>query len=96
MKYSTAFILACEESYGYLPYDFVRDKDGNASCVAFCELLAHLKKHNISISKYLDSIYIKYGYHNQNTINKSSINKIFYLFFLIGGTIFILGLININ
>ena len=30
-KYSTCVALAAEESYGYLPVDLVRDKDGNAA-----------------------------------------------------------------
>ena len=43
------------------------------------------------------SLYLLYITKNdQSTINKSLINKIFYLFFFIGGTIFIVGLININ
>ena len=69
IKYGTAFIFACEESYGYLPYDFVRDKDGNASTIAFCELLSHLSKNKITAIEYLNSIYVKYGCYDQNTVN---------------------------
>ena len=69
LKYSKCFLFACEESFGYLPYEFVRDKDGNASTIAFCELLSHLNKKGITVIEYLDSIYIKYGYYDQFTLN---------------------------
>ena len=69
IRYGKTFIFACEESFGYLPYDFVRDKDGNASTIAFCELLSYLSKKKKTIIEYLDSIYLKYGYFDQNTIN---------------------------
>src|SRR5690606_39512673 len=31
--HSTFYVFGCEESYGYLPNDSVRDKDGNAACL---------------------------------------------------------------
>ena len=40
MKHSTFFVFGTEESYGYLPNDYVRDKDGNAACLMFAELCA--------------------------------------------------------
>jgi phosphoglucomutase len=69
IKYGKAFIFACEESYGYLPYDFARDKDANASIIAYCEILSYLKSKNTTILKYLDNIYLKYGYYDQETVN---------------------------
>ncbi|MGE4551292.1 MAG: phospho-sugar mutase [Opitutales bacterium] len=81
IKYGKSFLFACEESYGYLPYDFVRDKDANASTVAFCELISFLSSNKESIIEYLDSIYLKYGYYDQKTISvyfdgESGANKI--------------------
>ena len=64
-KYSTYVVLAAEESYGYLPLDTVRDKDGNASALAIAELFAHLKSSNTQPDVYLDNIYRKYGYHEE-------------------------------
>jgi phosphoglucomutase len=61
-KYSTFYVFGGEESYGYLPTDSVRDKDGNAACVIFCELAASLKKEGRSVLDYLDSLYLQYGY----------------------------------
>ncbi len=69
LRYGRTFIFACEESFGYLPYEFVRDKDGNASTIAFCELLSYLAKKKITVLDYLDTIYLKYGYFDQKTVN---------------------------
>lgn len=51
------FLFGGEESYGYLPVDFVRDKDSLSSAVLILEILCDKK----DILKYLDEIYIKYG-----------------------------------
>src|SRR5438874_7429524 len=31
-SHSTFYVFGTEESYGYLPNDYVRDKDGNSAC----------------------------------------------------------------
>ena len=62
-------ILSAEESYGYLPLDIVRDKDGNASALAIAELFAFLKSTNTNPIQFLDSLYKKYGYHEEKTEN---------------------------
>ena len=61
-KHSTYYVFGGEESYGYLPTDAVRDKDGNAASVIFCELAASLKKEGRTILEYLDSLYLEHGY----------------------------------
>jgi phosphoglucomutase len=61
-KHSTFYVFGGEESYGYLPTDAVRDKDGNAASVIFCELAASLKKEGSTILEYLDSLYLQHGY----------------------------------
>lgn len=61
-KYSSFYVFGGEESYGYLPTDAVRDKDGNAASVIFCELAASLKKEGRSVLEYLDGLYLEYGY----------------------------------
>lgn len=61
-KYSTFYVFGGEESYGYLPTDAVRDKDGNAASVIFCELAANLKKEGRTILDYLDDLYLQHGY----------------------------------
>ena len=61
-EHSTFYVFGGEESYGYLPNDSVRDKDGNAASVIFCEMLASLKKRGISALEFLDELYLKNGY----------------------------------
>jgi phosphoglucomutase len=68
-RYSKYAFLAAEESYGYLPVDLIRDKDGNASALAISELFAFLKSSNSTAVDFLDSIYLKYGYHAEKTEN---------------------------
>ena len=69
LRYSTYVVLAAEESYGYLPLDIVRDKDGNASALAIAELFAFLKSTQSTPFDYLDALYKKYGYHFEKTEN---------------------------
>ncbi|MCB1141718.1 MAG: phospho-sugar mutase [Leptospiraceae bacterium] len=51
------FLFGGEESYGYLPLDFVRDKDSLSSALLVLEVLAEKK----DLLAYLDEIYLKYG-----------------------------------
>jgi len=68
-RYSKCVILAAEESYGYLPFDLVRDKDGNASALAISEMLSHLISIGSTPLDQLDNLYKKYGYHYEKTEN---------------------------
>jgi phosphoglucomutase len=68
-RYSKYVVLAAEESYGYLPMDLVRDKDGNAASLAVAELLAYLNSLNVKPLDFLDKLYIKYGFHYEKTEN---------------------------
>jgi phosphoglucomutase len=68
-KYSTFYLFGTEESYGYLPNDAMRDKDGNAACLMFAELAAWVKSRGITIPDYLDEIYLKYGFFLEGVIN---------------------------
>jgi phosphoglucomutase/phosphomannomutase len=51
------FLFGGEESYGYLPIPFVRDKDSLSSALLFLEILAEKK----DLLHYLNQIYLKYG-----------------------------------
>ncbi len=69
LKHSTFYLFGTEESYGYLPNDALRDKDGNAACLMFAELAAWVKSRGITIPDYLDEIYLKYGFFLEGVIN---------------------------
>lgn len=68
-KYSSFYVFGTEESYGYLPNDFVRDKDGNAACLMFAEVCAWVKSRGMTVTQFLDEIYLKYGFYLKGTIN---------------------------
>jgi phosphoglucomutase len=65
----TFYVVGCEESYGYLPNDFVRDKDGNAACLMFAELCAWVKNRGLTVPEYLDELYVRHGYFLEGVIN---------------------------
>jgi phosphoglucomutase len=69
MQHSTFYAFGCEESYGYLPNDYVRDKDGNAACLMFAELCAWVKGRGLTVPEYLDEVYLKYGFYLEGVIN---------------------------
>ena len=55
------YLFGGEESFGYLPIDFVRDKDGLASALLLCEILAEVG----NLKDYLDKIYMRYGMYEE-------------------------------
>jgi phosphoglucomutase len=69
LQHSTFFVFGTEESYGYLPNDYVRDKDGNAACLMFAELCAWVAGQGLTVPEYLDGLYLKYGFYLEDTIN---------------------------
>ena len=69
LGHSTFFAFGTEESYGYLPNDAVRDKDGNAACVMFAELCAWAKSRGETVPEVLDRLYARHGYHLEGVIN---------------------------
>ena len=69
LKHSSFYLFGTEESYGYLPNDSIRDKDGNAACLMFAELAAWVKSRGLTVPEYLDEIYLKYGFFLEGVIN---------------------------
>ena len=68
-KHATFYAFGTEESYGYLPNDYLRDKDGNSACLMFAELCAAVKLRGLTVPEYLDEIYLKYGFFLEGVIN---------------------------
>ncbi|MCX6221239.1 MAG: phospho-sugar mutase, partial [Bacteroidia bacterium] len=56
------YIGGGEESFGFLPADFVRDKDAVSSCALMAEIAAWAKEHKLTLFEMLQDIYLKYGY----------------------------------
>jgi phosphoglucomutase len=68
-QHSTFYAFGCEESYGYLPNDYVRDKDGNSACLMFAEVCAWVKSRGLTVPEYLDEIFLREGFFLEGTIN---------------------------
>src|SRR5690606_22800298 len=68
-QHSTFYAFGCEESYGYLPNDLVRDKDGNAACLMFAEVCAWVKSRGLTVLEYLDELFLKHGFYLEGTMN---------------------------
>ncbi|MCT4642704.1 MAG: phospho-sugar mutase [Bacteriovoracaceae bacterium] len=62
------FMYASEESFGYMPYHFVRDKDAVASIALMNELCLFYKLKNKNLIEALDDIYEKYGFAKESLI----------------------------
>ena len=56
------YIGGGEESFGFMPLDFVRDKDSVTSCVLMAEIAAWAKDQGKSLYQLLKAIYVEYGY----------------------------------
>jgi phosphoglucomutase len=63
------YIGGGEESYGFLPGDYVRDKDAVASCALAAEATAWAKSNGMSLFELLLDIYVKYGFYKEKLIN---------------------------
>jgi phosphoglucomutase len=63
------YIGGGEESYGFLPGDYVRDKDSVGSCALVAETTAWAKSKGISLFELLLKIYVEYGFYKEKLIN---------------------------
>jgi len=63
------YIGGGEESFGFLPFDKVRDKDSPASICLICEIAAWAKDNGMTLYDLLMKIYIEYGFSKEYTIN---------------------------
>ena len=56
------YIGGGEESFGFLPYDKVRDKDAPASICLICEIAAWARDNGMTLYDLLMQIYLEYGF----------------------------------
>lgn len=66
---SQKYIGGGEESFGFLPYDKVRDKDAPASICLICEIAAWAKDQGMTLYDLLMEIYNEYGFSREFTVN---------------------------
>lgn len=63
------YVFGSEESYGYLPHSFSRDKDGVSAALLMMECALDLKLQNKTLDIKLDEIYEQYGYFAEEQLN---------------------------
>ncbi|MCR5697156.1 MAG: phospho-sugar mutase [Marinilabiliaceae bacterium] len=63
------YIGGGEESFGFLPYDKVRDKDSPASICLICEIAAWAKDNGMTLYELLMKIYQDYGFQKEKAVN---------------------------
>ncbi len=62
------YICGGEESYGFLPGDYVRDKDAVAAITTAAEIAAWAKEQGKSLYDVLQDIYMEYGFSKEKMI----------------------------
>ncbi|KKQ06030.1 MAG: Alpha-phosphoglucomutase, partial [Candidatus Moranbacteria bacterium GW2011_GWF1_36_4] len=65
------YVFGGEESYGYLTGTHARDKDAIAATLMISEIAAYLKNKNLTFISYLEEIYSKFGYYDEDTVSKT-------------------------
>ena len=66
----TKYIGGGEESFGYLPGDFVRDKDGVAAITLVAEAAAWARDTmGITLYEWLQQLYVKFGFFREGLVN---------------------------
>ncbi len=64
------YIGGGEESFGYLPGDFVRDKDAVAACALAAEAAAWAKDTmGLTLYEWLQELYVKYGFYREGLVS---------------------------
>ena len=71
----STFICGCEESYGYLVGDHVRDKDSVVACTMIAEMAAYYKSKGKTLYESLIDIYLEYGLFKEELISFTKSGK---------------------
>jgi len=63
------FVFASEESFGYMPHNDSRDKDGVSAMALMSEVALYYKKKGMSLVDALDEIYTKFGFFYESLVS---------------------------
>lgn len=63
------WLMGFEESYGYLPGAYVRDKDAISSCTLFVEMVGWYLQRSLDLVQVMERLYRRYGYYLTRTLN---------------------------
>lgn len=64
------FVFASEESFGYMPHNESRDKDGVSSMALMSEVALHFKLKGKTLIDALDEIYEKFGFYFESLVSQ--------------------------
>jgi len=65
------YIFGYEESYGYMPRLFVRDKDAIQAILLLAQIASDLKDKGQTLIDRLEEIYLEHGYHEEINISRN-------------------------
>ena len=63
------YVFGFEESYGYLPGTYVRDKDAVAGSMLICEMAAFYKMQGINLIEMLEKLYLQFGCYRHKLVS---------------------------
>lgn len=63
------YLMAYEESYGYMIGDHARDKDGVVAAMLLCEMAAWYRRRGMTVLDGLEEIWREYGCFGEHTVN---------------------------
>ena len=63
------YAFGFEESYGYLPGTYVRDKDAVATSALICNMTRFYKSVGLNLASVLESLYLQFGYYKNSMVN---------------------------
>ena len=66
---SYRYLMAYEESYGYMIGDYVRDKDAVTASMMVAEMAAAYKLRGMTLLDAMQALYEKYGWFSEKTLN---------------------------
>ncbi|NLW64948.1 MAG: phospho-sugar mutase [Clostridiales bacterium] len=66
---SYEYLLAYEESYGYMMGEYVRDKDAVTASMMIAEMAAYYHEKGMTLKDAMNSLYEKYGWFAEHTLN---------------------------
>lgn len=69
------YIGGGEESYGYLPYDFVRDKDAITTCCILAEMTAYAIENGKTLYQLLLDVYQEFGLYYEGLLSVTKKGK---------------------
>lgn len=69
MEGEARYLGGGEESYGFLPETFVRDKDAVSSITLMCEIAAWAADQNLTLYDLLINIYLEYGFSREKGVS---------------------------